>query len=81
MFKELIIVNVYQPFKGQGALECFVARADDSLLDVDGNIGLACWSFRHHKPHVHEPQPSEAASSAVSKAVLLVIGESCRANL
>ena len=48
VFKELIIANAYQPFKGQGALECFVARADDSLLDVGGNIGLACWSFWYH---------------------------------
>ncbi|CAK9116845.1 unnamed protein product [Durusdinium trenchii] len=69
VFKELMISKVYQPFKGSGVLDCFVAKAGDSLLDVGGNVGLACWSYWHfnqvRKGDCYEP--SRGCKSGITK--------------
>ena len=71
VFKELMISKVYQPFKGSGVLDCFGAKAGESLLDVGGNVGLACWSYWHfnqvRKGDCYEPSRGCKRASAHSQ--------------
>ena len=80
VFKELISSRAYQPFKGSGALQWFVANAGDSLLDVGGNVGLACWSYwffnQVHKGDCYEPSKGCARVSA-HPAVAIGNGFTC----